>query len=81
MSKYGCSATGLVTVKLYFGFNLINVIGRLIAFTCGSRSFPGVKRPGRDLEQRLPSSAENKERSKRSFMSGYTVSCTFTVGD
>jgi len=81
MSKYGSPTTRLVTVKICRGFKVINVIGGLISFTRGGGSFPGVKRPGRGLSQRLPFSAENKERAELAFMTGYRGNCTFSVGD
>ena len=38
----------------------------LASYTMGTRSFPGVKRPGRGVDHPPPSSAEVNERVKRS---------------
>jgi hypothetical protein len=47
----------------------------------GRGPFPGVKRPGRGVNQRLPSSAKDKERTQGAFIRDYRGNCTFTVGD
>ena len=51
------------------------------SYTRGTESFPGVKRPGRDVDHPLPSSAEVKERVELYLYStsGTSLTLRFTL--